>query len=130
MILIVSPNLAVDQRSMWTIWSSASASLKIHAPRARCKGVNVARVLTTLDVPCLLTGFVVDRKGSSSLRPEGGKDFFPALSNSKRESYLLLAVDDERLQQTVVNEPGPVIGAQEVASLRRYFARSSPRANG
>jgi tagatose 6-phosphate kinase len=123
MILIVSPNLAVDQ----TVHVDHLVAGRVH--RSRCtrrepggKGVNVARVLTTLGVPCLLTGFVGGVQGqfiTQGLKEEK-ISFQPCLiQNESRTCYLL--VDEERFQQTVVNEPGPEISADESASLVSLF---------
>ena len=59
MILVVSPNLAVDQ----TVHLDHLVVGQVHRSKSTRrepggKGVNVARVLTTVEVSCLLTGFV------------------------------------------------------------------------
>ncbi|HEU0005544.1 MAG TPA: 1-phosphofructokinase family hexose kinase [Terriglobia bacterium] len=123
MILIVSPNLAVDQ----TVHVDHLVAGQVHRSKSTRrepggKGVNVARVLTTLEVPCLLTGFVGGSQGqfiTQGLKEEN-ISFRPCrIQNENRTCYLL--VDDERFQQTVVNEPGPVISAKESASLASVF---------
>lgn len=123
MILIVSPNLAVDQ----TVHVDHLVAGQVHRSKstrreAGGKGVNVARVLTTLEVPCLLTGFVGGSQGqfiTQGLKEEK-ISFRPCpIQHESRTCYLL--VDDERFQQTVVNEPGPVISAEESASLVSIF---------
>ena len=123
MILIVSPNLAVDQ----TVHVDHLVAGQVHRSTSTRrepggKGVNVARVLTTLDVPCVLMGFVGGSQGqfiTQGLKEEK-ISFKPCpIQNESRTCYLL--VDDERLQQTVVNEPGPGISAVEVASLVSLF---------
>jgi 1-phosphofructokinase family hexose kinase len=128
MILIVSPNLAVDQ----TVHVDHLVAGQVHRSKSTRrepggKGVNVARVLSTLGVRCLLTGFVGGAHGR--LISEGLKremiPFRPCpMRNESRTCYLL--VDDERLQQTVVNEPGPSINAEEVAGLVSGFQRELP----
>jgi 1-phosphofructokinase family hexose kinase len=123
MILVVSPNLAVDQ----TIHVDHLVAGHVHRSKSTRrepggKGVNVARVLTTLEIPCVLTGFVGGSQGhfiTQGLRAEK-ISFKPCLiQNESRTCYLL--VDDERIQQTVVNEPGPEVSAEEVASLASVF---------
>jgi len=125
MILIVSPNLAVDQ----TVYVDHLVAGQIHRSRSTRrepggKGVNVARVLTTLGIPCLLTGFVGGPQGEfiSQRLKEERISFTPCwIQNESRTCYLL--VDEERLQQTVVNEPGPEISADESASLVSLFRK-------
>jgi len=123
MILVVSPNLAVDQ----TVHVDHLVAGQVHRSKSTRrepggKGVNVARVLATLDVPCLLTGFVGGSQGqfiAQGLKAEM-ISFNPCpIQSESRTCYLF--VDDERLQQTVVNEPGPVISAEESASLAATF---------
>jgi tagatose 6-phosphate kinase len=125
MILVVSPNLAVDQ----TVYVDHLIVGQVHRSKSTRrepggKGVNVSRVLTTLNVPFLLTGFVGGSQGefiSQGLKEEM-ISFKPCpIRNESRTCYLL--VDDQRLQQTVVNEPGPVISAEESASLVSIFRR-------
>ena len=123
MILIVSPNLAVDQ----TVHVDHLMAGQVHRSKSTRrepggKGVNVARVLATLDIPCLLMGFVGGPQGQFILQglKEERISFSPCLiQNESRTCYLL--VDDERLQQTVVNEPGPEISVDEAASLVSLF---------
>ncbi len=123
MILVVSPNLAVDQ----TVHVDHLVAGHVHRSKSTRrepggKGVNVARVLTTLEVPCVLTGFVGGSQGqfiTQGLKEEK-ISFRPCpIQNESRTCYLL--VDDERTQQTVVNEPGPEISADEVESLVSVF---------
>ena len=128
MILVVSPNLAVDQ----TVHVDHLVAGQVHRSKSTRrepggKGVNVARVLCTLGVRCLLTGFVGGAQGR--LISEGLKrekiPFRPCpMRNESRTCYLF--VDDERLQQTVVNEPGPNINAEEVAALLSAFQKELP----
>lgn len=123
MILIFSPNLAVDQ----TVHVDHLVAGQVHRSKSTRrepggKGVNVARVLSTLEVPCVLMGFVGGSQGqfiSQGLKTEG-ISFNPCpIHNESRTCYLL--VDDERLQQTVVNEPGPPVTGQEVGLLVSRF---------
>jgi tagatose 6-phosphate kinase len=123
MILVVSPNLAVDQ----TVHVDHLVAGHVHRSKSTRrepggKGVNVTRVLTTLEVPCVLMGFVGGSQGqfiTQGLKEE--KIWFKPCSihNESRTCYLL--VDDERAQQTVVNEPGPEVSADEVESLVSGF---------
>ena len=123
MILVVSPNLAVDQ----TVHVDHLVAGHVHRSKSTRrepggKGVNVARVLTTLEVPCVLMGFVGGSQGqfiTQGLKEEK-ISFRPSpIRSESRTCYLL--VDDERAQQTVVNEPGPEISAEEVESLVSVF---------
>src|SRR5262245_40053080 len=123
MILIVSPNLAVDQ----TIHVDHLVAGQVHRSKSTLrepggKGVNVARVLTTLEVPSVLMGFVGGSQGQ--FITEGLKQerisFKPcSIQNESRTCYLL--VDDERSQQTVVNEPGLNVSSEEVERLVSLF---------
>jgi tagatose 6-phosphate kinase len=123
MVLVVSPNLAVDQ----TVHVDHLVAGHVHRSKSTHrepggKGVNVARVLTTLEIPSVLTGFVGGSQGqfiTQGLKEEK-ISFRPCpIQNESRTCYLL--VDDERIQQTVVNEPGPEISAEEVESLVSMF---------
>src|SRR5512134_2920216 len=123
MILVVSPNLAVDQ----TVHVDHLVAGQVHRSKSTRrepggKGVNVSRVLTTLGIPCVLTGFVGGSQGeviAQGLKTEG-ISFNPCpIHNESRTCYLL--VDDQRLQQTVVNEPGPAVTGEEVAFLVSRF---------
>ena len=123
MVLVVSPNLAVDQ----TVHVDHLVAGHVHRSKSTRrepggKGVNVARVLTTLEIPCVLTGFVGGSQGqfiTQGLKEEK-ISFRPCpIQNESRICYLL--VDDERIQQTVVNEPGPEISPEEVESLVTVF---------
>ena len=128
MILVVSPNLAVDQ----TVHVDHLVAGQVHRSKSTRrepggKGVNVARVLCTLGVRCLLTGFVGGAQGR--LISEGLKrekiPFKPCPMRSENRTCYLF-VDDEHLQQTVVNEPGPNINAEEVAALLSAFQKELP----
>ena len=128
MILVVSPNLAVDQ----TVHVDHLVVGQVHRSKSTRrepggKGVNVARVLTTLEVSCLLTGFVGGAHGeliSEGLKRERIPFRSCPMRNESRTCYLF--VDDERLQQTVINEPGPNVNAEEVAALVSAFQRELP----
>ena len=128
MILVVSPNLAVDQ----TVHVDHLVAGQVHRSKSTQrepggKGVNVARVLSTLGVPCLLTGFVGGAHGqliSEGLKHEKIPFRACPMRNESRTCYMF--VDDERFQQTVVNEPGPKINAEEVATLMSAFQRELP----
>jgi len=129
-ILVVSPNLAVDQ----TVYVDHLVAGQVHRSKSTRrepggKGVNVSRVLTTLNVPFLLTGFVGGTQGEfiSQALKEEMISFKPcSIQSESRTCYLL--VDEARLQQTVVNEPGPVISAEESDSLVSSFRSELNRA--
>src|SRR5262249_39747026 len=123
MILIVSPNLAVDQ----TIHVDDLVAGQVHRSKYTRrepggKGANVARVLTTLEIPCVLMGFVGGSQGefiSHGLKQEAISFKGCSMRNESRTCYLL--VDDERLQQTVVNEPGLEVNPEEVECFVSLF---------
>jgi 1-phosphofructokinase family hexose kinase len=123
MILIVCPNLAIDE----TVWVDHFEVGRVHRSRATrrapgAKGVNVARVLSTLEVPCILTGFVGGSAGkfiSAGLQQEG-ICFRPCvIKNESRTCHIL--VDEPNSKQTVVNEPGLEIGSEELARFSDSF---------
>jgi len=123
MILIVSPNLAVDQ----TIHVDHLVAGQVHRSKSTRrepggKGVNVARVLTALEIPCVLMGFVGGSQVefiSQGLKQEAIPFKRCSMRNESRTCYLL--VDDDCLQQTVVNEPGLEVSPEEVECFVSLF---------
>jgi tagatose 6-phosphate kinase len=121
MILIVCPNLAIDQ----TILVDHLEIGQVHRPRltrreAGSKGVNVARVLGTLGVPCVVTGFLGGATGdfvAQSLVQEGIVCAPCSIQNDSRSCYIL--VESQTSRHTVINEPGPEVSVQEI---ERFFA--------
>lgn len=123
MILVVSMNLAIDQ----TIYLDRLEIGQIHRSRltrreAGSKGVNVARVLQTLGVPPVLTGFLGGAAGefvAQSLAREGIACTPCPIQDESRSCYIL--VENETSRQTVVNELGPSVSLQEAASFLLLF---------
>lgn len=123
MILIVCPNLAVDQTILVDRFETGGvhrSKATLRAPGA--KGVNVARVLSTLKVPCVLTGLVGGAAGSfitAGLQKEQILFQPCAISQESRTCYIL--ADEPNRRQTVVNEPGPEITSEEIARFAGLF---------
>jgi 1-phosphofructokinase family hexose kinase len=123
MILIVCLNLAIDQ----TIQIDQLEIGQIHRSRstrleAGSKGVNVARVLKTLEMPCLLTGFLGGPAGqfiAASLAREKITCSPCLIQNESRSCYIL--VESRISRQTVVNEPGPEIRPEELEHFITHF---------
>ncbi len=125
MILIVCPNLAIDE----TISLEGLELGEIHRSKSvqrlpGAKGVNVARVLSTLGIPCVLTGFVGGHAGEviqSGLSKEQIVFDGCSIRGESRTCHIL--VDETNSTQTVVNEPGPEISNDEVCQLSAAVQR-------
>jgi tagatose 6-phosphate kinase len=125
MILVVNLNLAVDR----LVHLERLMHGGVHrAPRAERmaggKGVNVARVLKALQRPALLTGFLGGRAGEfikQSLQSEGIRESSVPIQNESRTCIIL---DEEGTRtQTVINEEGPEISAEEQKAFLESYAR-------
>ena len=125
MILVVNLNLAVD----YLLGVRALRPGEVHRATGSArmpggKGVNAARVLKTLGEPALLTGFLGGRAGeeiADGLRAEGVE--FDCVRVGGESRTCLILCDDEARAQTVVNEPGPVLTADEWGEFNRAFTR-------
>jgi 1-phosphofructokinase/tagatose 6-phosphate kinase len=93
------------------------------------KGVNVARLLKTLDVPVIATGFVGGPTGTQiveQLAREAIVNDFVSIGEESRTNTVLL--DPTTGEETEINEQGPVIDADELARFRDkllYLARGA-----
>ena len=123
MILVVSLNLAVDRTievdhlDVGQVHRSESIRLE-----AGSKGVNVARVLKTLGVPCVLTGFLGGPAGefiAQGLGKEGIACAPCLIQDESRSCYIL--IESRTSRQTVVNEAGPRISPNEMECLVAHF---------
>lgn len=92
------------------------------------KGINVARVLHTLGVPVVATGFLGGHNGAfilDSLRQEGIPGDFVW---TRGESRVCLAVIDPIAgTQTELNEVGPQIEPEEVSALEQKLHQLLPQ---
>ena len=122
MILIVNLNLAVDR----IIQIDNLRPGRVHRSKSTLrqaggKGVNVARVLKTLNERCLISGFLGGRSGefiACELQAEGLEGSYIPIRNESR-TCLILA---ENGRQTVINEPGPVVDSDELMQFTgRYL---------
>jgi len=119
----VCPNLAVDE----TISVDHLETGRVHRAKAKlrvpgAKGVNVARVLSTLRIPCVLTGLVGGAAGNfitGGLQAEHIRFEPCTVSQESRTCHILL--DEQNSRQTVVNEPGPEITPEETERFTCRF---------
>jgi tagatose 6-phosphate kinase len=123
MILIVCLNLAVD-RTIEIDCLGLGHVHRSHSGRreAGSKGVNVARVLKTLGVPCVLTGFLGGPAGQfigQALDKESIACAPCPIQNESRSCYIL--IETRTARQTVVNELGPRISPDEMERLVTTF---------
>ncbi len=125
MILIVNLNLAVDlivevnDLRLGHVHRSHST-----LRQAGGKGVNVARVLRALGDPCVLSGFLGGEAGeaiAAGLRAEGIPFSCTAIKVESRTCLILN--DRSNKQQTVINEPGPQIGKDELMRFTDAYVR-------
>ncbi len=128
MILTVTVNPAIDKNYM----IPGFAITGIHRVQAMSavaagKGLNVSRVLRTLGVPTLATGFAGGFTGKqieASLRQqEVGYDFVRVRAESRSN---ILIVDDNGGTHTEVKEPGPRIPGEAWKRLRKKIIRLAP----
>jgi tagatose 6-phosphate kinase len=114
MILVVSPNLAVDYTLHVERLVTGEVQRSITSTRqAGGKGVNASRALKGLGEPVLLCGFVGGHSGrviEMGLSEEGLPSDLVSFEGENRTCVILLAADG---QATVVNEPGPRIEGKE-----------------
>lgn len=83
------------------------------------KGVNVSRALRALGTPSRVIGFIGGRTGQSlhsGLVADGFDVHFIDVGGETRQNLTLL--DEARRQYTKINEPGPTVGPQHVATLQ------------
>lgn len=119
MILTVTLNTALDRTLSVP---SFQIGLRHRAVESRLvpggKGVNVARVLRTLDCPVIATGFVggsVGRRITEMLRTAGVVSDFVEVEGESRVN--LTVVDPTTGSHTEVNERGPMIGEADIGRM-------------
>ncbi len=131
LVITVTLNAAVDK----TYTVSDFGLDRIHRPSAERsvaggKGINVARVLTTLKQPALASGFIGGHNGGliqDSLNRENIRNDFV---HTRGESRICIAVvDPVNRTQTEVNENGPEVNAEEVDAMHRKIESLLPLAS-
>lgn len=130
MIITVTLNAVVDKT--YTVENFTLD--RVHRPSAERrtaggKGINVARVLTTLGQEVVATGFVGGHNGdliTSALDLGGIEHDFVQTRGETR--FCIAVVDPVNKTQTEVNENGPDIGPDEVEALRERISSLLPQA--
>jgi tagatose 6-phosphate kinase len=90
----------------------ASHRVELAGERAGGKGINVARVLHQFGLPTLVTGLLGGGRGSvleADLDTAGVPHAFSPIAGPSRRSITVVDGEDA----TVLNEPGPVVSADE-----------------
>lgn len=123
MILIVNLNLAVDEIvQLDGLTPGAVHRTPLVERLAGGKGVNVARVLKTLNEPAILTGFLGGLTGDFIARGLQREEIPSATVPIQSESRTCIILDDLNTRtQTVINQAGPpVTQAEQQAFLDLY----------
>lgn len=128
-VLTVTLNAAVD-KTYRVEGFCLDRVFRVEAGRvvAGGKGINVARVLHTLGVPVMATGFLGGHNGAfilDSLKQEGIPGDFVWTQGESR--VCLAVIDPVAGTQTELNEIGPVIHPEEVWALEQKLAQLLPR---
>jgi 1-phosphofructokinase family hexose kinase len=127
-VLIAGPNLTID-RTLTIEELRPGEVLRFDgvAVTPGGKGVNVARVARALRVPALLVGFTPGRTGAAAaeLIVDEGLEIEPVPTGGELRSTAVILERTGRV--TVMNEPGPAIGAEDWA---RYEATVGGRIEG
>ncbi len=122
MILVVNLNLAIDH----LIEVDAVRLGQVHRAKSTLrqaggKGVNVMRVLATLGERAILAGFLGGRAGEFIAADLRAEDIACSPTSIQAESRSCLIVSDNSHQQTVINEPGPVVGSDELTRFTENY---------
>ncbi|MER3475279.1 MAG: 1-phosphofructokinase [Armatimonadota bacterium] len=128
-VLTVTLNAAVD-KTYRVEGFRLDRVFRVEAGRivAGGKGINVARVLHTLGVPVVATGFLGGHNGAfilDSLKEEGIPGDFVWTQGESR--VCLAVIDPVSGTQTELNEIGPQIQPEEVAALEAKLAHLLPQ---
>jgi tagatose 6-phosphate kinase len=131
MLLVVNLNLAVDHFvEVDELRAGEVQRSQSERRQAGGKGVNVARVLKTLDEGSLLLGFTGGGAGElieAGLRAEG---IASLLTRVRAESRTCLIINDRsRREQTVINALGAAINDEEFRHFEADYTRSLQRAD-
>jgi len=130
MILIVNLNLAVDH-IVEVDGLRAGEVQRSHGARQQAggKGVNVARVLKTLDEPSLLLGFCGGQAGDLIAAGLRSENIASLCTRTREESRTCLVINDHgRREQTVINAPGARVGDAERRDFEATYTRELHRA--
>ncbi len=93
------------------------------------KGINVARALRTLGVPCVATGFLGGSVRSFVERQLASSGISPAFVPIAEESRVCInIIDPVARKETRVDEVGPLVSPSEVDLLRSRWRRLLSRA--
>ncbi|HEX4813977.1 MAG TPA: 1-phosphofructokinase family hexose kinase [Nonomuraea sp.] len=126
MILTVTLNLALDVTYdvPSVAWDGVNRVGAVHR-RAGGKGVNVARVLSALGREVLITGLAGGPTGrliEQDLRLSGLPHRLCAIAGESRTTLAVCETPAGRHRATTLfNEPGPEVGADELAAFTRLF---------
>lgn len=128
-VLTVTLNAAVD-KTYRVEGFCLDRVFRVEAGRvvAGGKGINVARVLHTLGVPVVATGFLGGHNGAfilDSLKQEGIPGDFVWTQGESR--VCLAVIDPIAGTQTELNEIGPEIHPEEVSALEQKLAQLLPQ---
>lgn len=128
-VLTVTLNAAVD-KTYRVEGFCLDRVFRVEAGRvvAGGKGINVARVLHTLGVPVVATGFLGGHNGAfilDSLKQEGIPGDFVWTQGESR--VCLAVIDPVGGTQTELNEIGPDIHPEEVSALEAKLAQLLPQ---
>jgi 1-phosphofructokinase family hexose kinase len=128
-VLTVTLNAAVD-KTYRVEGFCLDRVFRVEAGRvvAGGKGINVARVLHTLGVPVVATGFLGGHNGAfilDSLKREGIPGDFVWTQGESR--VCLAVIDPVAGTQTELNEIGPHIHPEEVSALEEKLAQLLPQ---
>lgn len=120
---VFTPNLALDRTLTLSSRLTPHALNRVKDIRvvAGGKGVNVARVLTTLGAQVEVTGFVAGLNGQKFqqlLAEEGLTGTFQEVDGEMRECHILI---DDAPQPTEVYEQGPLVTRQDWRQLIAQF---------
>ncbi|GAA4587502.1 1-phosphofructokinase family hexose kinase [Planotetraspora phitsanulokensis] len=127
MILTVTLNLALDVTYVVgdVDWNGMNRVSSVHR-RAGGKGVNVARVLTSLGHEVVATGLAGGRTGEDVLADLAlagvAADFTPIAAESRSTLVVSEAGPSASRRNALFNEPGPVVTEDDLMRFTRHFA--------
>ncbi|MBP5094104.1 MAG: 1-phosphofructokinase [Abditibacteriota bacterium] len=131
MIITVTPNTAVDK----TYMVHGFALDKVNRPESAHtvpggKGVNVSRVLRTLGVDTIATGFIAGSAGAMIEHGLTNEEIPHDFVRTEGESRLCMGIiDPENGTQTEINEAGPNISEEDLNALKDKIISLLPSAD-
>ncbi|MCY0931783.1 1-phosphofructokinase family hexose kinase [Streptomyces sp. H27-H1] len=130
MILTVTLNAALDVTYFVDeVTPHTTHRVERTVERAGGKGINVARVLTTLGHPVFATGLAGGRAGQlirDDLRASGVRDALVPVRGESRRTVTVVC--GRRGDATVFNEPGPTVDPRSWTAFTRRFTELARRA--